>query len=223
MGFSALNFDEIYGNGGKEFLESEYKEFTCTPKCKLGDLVFDLGIKVDLSKFKKAFDKKPKGMSDEEKEKFDEDRKQIRADLDKFANQTAAKLSNFRVKIYSYVLEKMLLSVKNKDKKKEQEKAIVFHLNEKNVVHVNPLSDNVQLVYGIDFMQKIDQSLSKVFLQELKEAKNHVKNAVPVNVYVEADEVPKNVIEIDHPKKYSNGLVVFSLFVNFFKLVKRVR
>ena len=221
MGFSALDFDKIYDNGGKEFLESEYKDFICTPKCKLGDLVFDLGIKVDLSKFKKAFDKKPKGMSDEEKEKFDEDRKQIRAELDKFAKQTAEKLSNFRVKIYSYVLEKMLLSVKNKDKKQEPGKAIVFHLNEKNVVHVTPLSDNVQLVYGIDFMQKTDQSLAKVFLQELKEAKNHVKNAVPVNVYVETDEVPKNIIEIDHPKKYSNGLVVFNLFVNKFDVIKK--
>lgn len=32
MGFSALDFDKIYDNGGKEFLETEYKEFQCTPK-----------------------------------------------------------------------------------------------------------------------------------------------------------------------------------------------
>ena len=98
MGFSALDFDKIYENGGKEFLETEYKEFTCTPKCTLSGMTFDLGIKVDLEKYKKAFEKKPKGLSDEEKDKFDEDRKQIRADLDKFAKQTAEKLSTFRVK-----------------------------------------------------------------------------------------------------------------------------
>ena len=171
MGFSAKDFDKIYDNGGKEFLETEYKEFTCTPKCKLLCFNFDLGIKVDLEKFKKCFDKKSKNMTDEEKDKFDEERKPLRAELDKFAKQTAEKLSNFRVRIYSYVLEKMLKAVKEKKKVKP----IVFHLNEKNVVHVTPLSDNVQLVYGIDFLQKTDQSLARVFLQELKEAKNHLK------------------------------------------------
>ena len=217
MGFSALDFDKILEYGGKEFLDKEFKEFECTPKCTLSGLTFDLGIKVNLEKFKKAFDKKPENLSDEEKEKFKEDRKQVREELDKFAKSTAEKLSNFRVKIYSYVLEKMLQNVKEK----KQVKPLVFHLNEKNVVHVVPLSDNVELVYGIDFMQPTDQSLAKVFLQELKEAKNHVKNCIAGNVYVETDEVPKNIIEIDHPKKYSNGLVVFNLFVNKFDTIKK--
>ena len=218
MGFSAQDFDKIYENGGKEFLENEYKEFKCIPKCSLGGGTFDLGIKVDLEKFKKYFSlKKTKKMTDEEKEKVDEEKNKLFPEIDKFAKDTAEKLSNFRVKIYSYVLEKMLKAVKDK----EQVKPIVFHLNEKNVVHVTPLSDNVQLVYGIDFLQKTDQSLAKVFLQELKEAKNHVKNCVPVNVYVETDEVPKNIIEIEHPKKYSNGLVVFNLFVNKFDTIKK--
>ena len=39
--------------------------------------------------------------------KFIEDRKSIRAELETFAKKTAEKLSNFRVKIYSYVFEKM--------------------------------------------------------------------------------------------------------------------
>ena len=60
MGFSALDFDKIYDNGGKEFLETEYKEFQITPKCTLNDLTFDLGIKVNLEKYKKALEKKKK-------------------------------------------------------------------------------------------------------------------------------------------------------------------
>ena len=103
----------------------------------------------------------------------------------------------------------------------KQVKAFSIHLNNTNVLHITPLSDTVQLVYGISFDQKTDQSLARVFLQELKEAKNHVKNACPVNVYVETDEVPKNIIEIDHPKKYTNGLVVFNLFVNKFDTIKK--
>ena len=100
MGFSALDFDKIYDNGGKEFLETEYKEFQCTPKCTLIGKTFDLGIKVNLEKYKKAFEKKKKDMTDEEKDKFDEERKQIRAELDKFDKDTDEKLNNFRVKIY---------------------------------------------------------------------------------------------------------------------------
>ena len=64
MGFSALDFDKIYDNGGKEFLETEYKEFQCTPKCTLIGKTFDLGIKVNLEKYKKAFEKKKKDMTD---------------------------------------------------------------------------------------------------------------------------------------------------------------
>ncbi len=217
MGFSALDFDKIYEYAGKEFLEEEYKEFECTPKCELSGLTFDLGIKINLEKYAKAFEKKPKKMSDEEKEKWDEDRKEIRAELDKFAKTTAEKLSNFRVKIYSYTLEKMLKEVRDK----KQVQPLMFHLNEKNVVHMVPLKDNVELVYGVDFQQATDQSLARVFLQELKEAKNHVKNCIAGNVYVEMDEVPKNILQIDSPKKYSNGLVVFNLFVNKFDTMKK--
>ena len=218
MGFSAKDFDLIYEYAGKEFLENEFKEFECKPKWTYSEKTFDLGIKVNLDKFAKALEIKPKKMTEEEKEKWDEDRKEIRAELETFAKATAEKLSTFRVKIYSYVLEKMLKEVK--DKKKDI-KPLVFHLNEKNVVHMVPLSDNVQLVYGVDFLQSTDQSLARVFLQELKEAKNHVKNCIAGNVYVELDEVPKNILKIDNPKKYSNGLVVFNLFVNKFDTIKK--
>ena len=220
MAFSAKDFNKIYEYAGKEFLEAEYKEFECKPNCKLSDQSFDLAIKVDLEKFKKAYEKKSKKMSEEEKEKFDEDRKEIRAELDKFAKTTAEKLSTFRVKIYSYALEKMLKDLKDV-KDKNTVKPLDFHLNEKNIVHMVPLKDNVMLVYGVDFQQKTDQSLARVFLQELKEAKNHVKNCINGNVYVELDETPKNIMQIDNPKKYSNGLVVFNLFVNKFDTMKK--
>ena len=62
---------------------TKYKEFECTPKCEIVGGVFDLGIKVDLQKFKKTYDIKPKKMSEEDKEKFDEERKEIRAELNK--------------------------------------------------------------------------------------------------------------------------------------------
>ena len=221
MGFSAKDFDKIYDYVGKEFLEAEYKEFECIPKCTLSGLTFDLAIKVNLEKYQKAYEKKSKKMGEEEKEKFDEERKEIRAELEKFAKLTAEKLSNFRVKIYCAALEKMLREVKDKAQTKQQVKPLTIHLNEKNILHMIPLVDNVMLVYGVDFQQSTDQSLARVFLQELKEAKNHVKNCIAGNVYCEMDETPKNIVQIDHPKKYSNGLVVFNLFVNKFDTIKK--
>jgi hypothetical protein len=217
MGFSAKDFDKIYANGGKEFLDTYYKEFQCTPKANVGGMKMDIGIKVDLTKYKKVYEKKPKKMSEEDKDRWDEERKGIRAELDNFAKSTAEKLSTFRIRIYSYVLEKMLLGVKEG----KGPKPISFHLNEKNMLHMVPLKDNVQLVYGVHFEQKTDKSLAKVFLQELKETKNHVKNAVAVNVIQDNEEVPKNVSSVDSPKKYSNGLVTFNLFTNKFDTIKK--
>ena len=217
MGFSAVDFPKILEAGGKEFLDNEFKDYEVKPNCVLNKEKFDLGIKINLDKFKKAFEKKPKDLTEEQEEKFLEDRKAIRAELETFARNAAEKMSTFRVKIYSYVFEKMLRDIKDK----KNPKKLVFHLNEKNVVHLVPLSDNLELVYGVDFLQNTDQSLARVFLQELKEAKNHVKNCINGNVYVELAEVPKNITDIDNPKKYSNGLVVFNLFVNKFDTIKK--
>ena len=217
MAFSAVDFPKILEAGGKEFLDNEFKDYEVKPNCVLNKEKFDLGIKINLDKFKKAFEKKPKDLTEEQEEKFLEDRKAIRAELETFAKNAAEKMSTFRVKIYSYVFEKMLRDIKDK----KNPKKLVFHLNEKNVVHLVPLSDNLELVYGVDFLQNTDQSLARVFLQELKEAKNHVKNCINGNVYVELAEVPKNILDIDNPKKYSNGLVVFNLFVNKFDTIKK--
>ena len=217
MGFSALDFNKILENGGKEYLEKELSDYECIENYEINNGKFDLGIKINLEKFKKAFEKKPKNMSEEDEEKFMEERKSIRAELEKFAKTTAEKLSNFRVKIYSYVFEKMLKDIKDK----KNPKPLMFHLNDRNVVHLVPLSDNLQLVYGVDFLQPTDQSLARVFLQELKEAKNHVKNCIAGNVYAELAEVPKNIASIDNLEKYSNGLVVFNLFVNKFDTIRK--
>ena len=217
MAFSAVDFPKILEAGGKEFLDNEFKDYEVKPNYSWQNQKFDLGIKINLDKFKKAFEKKPKDLSEEQEEKFLEDRKAIRAELETFAKNAAEKMSTFRVKIYSYVFEKMLRDIKDK----KNPKKLVFHLNEKNVVHLVPLSDNLELVYGVDFLQNTDQSLARVFLQELKEAKNHVKNCINCNVYVELAEVPKNIMDIDNPKKYSNGLVVFNLFVNKFDTIKK--
>ena len=212
MGFSALDFDKIYEFGGKEYLKEEYKEFKISEKITLCHENFDLGIKINLDKFVKAFEKKPIKMNEEEEEDWNEDKDDIRVELDKFAKNTAEKLSRFRVKIYSYVLEKMIKYLKDR----KAVKPLKFHLCKNNLVHIVPLSDNIQLIYGINFSQMVDQVLARIFLQELKEY-----NDFSVNIYETAYEVPKDILQIDNPRNYSNGLIVFNLSVNKFETIKK--
>ena len=205
-----MDFDKIYEFAGKEYLKVEYREFEIIRKWTFLDYTtYDLAIKINLDKFIKAFEKKPKKMNEEEEKKWDDDRKYITAQLDKFAKYTAKKLSKFRVKIYSYVLEKMIKDLKNK----KVVKPLKFHLCRNNIIHIFPLRDSVQLIYGIHFKEKDDQILARVFLQELKD-KNYNKNCIFVNVYEKKDEVPKDILKFDKPENYSNGLVVFNLLVD---------
>ena len=73
-------------------------------------------------------------------------------------------------------------------------KTISFHLNKKNMLHVIPLSDRVQLLYGIDFSQETDVSLTRIFLQELQEAKRHVRNCIDAKIYTEKDMMSQNFL-----------------------------
>lgn len=217
MGFSATDFEKIYEYSGKDFLSKEFKDFVSTPKCNLAGQTFDIGIKIDLSKFQKLFEKKPKGLSDEEKEKFEEERKPLKAELEKFGKETAEKFSTFRVKIYSNCLDKMLVDIKGG----KVPKPISIHLNKDNILHLIPYKDRVSLIYGIQFTHTTDQSLARVFLQEIKTSKNHVKNALQYNIYTETDEVPKTIIEVDQPKKYSNGLLTVDVFTKNYDVAKK--
>ena len=100
MGFSALDFPKILEAGGKEFLDNEFKDYEVTVNCVLNKQNFDVGIKVNLDKFAKAFEIKPKGLTEEQEEKFLEDRKAIRAELDTFAKNTAEKMSTLSKNIF---------------------------------------------------------------------------------------------------------------------------
>ena len=158
-------------------------------------------------------------MSEEEREKLEEIRKPLRESLEKYAKETAEKLCQLRVNIYSNLLDKMIREVI--DKKKPNK--ISVHLTDNNILHFLPSADKVTLIYGIDFKQVTDQSLVRVFLQELKDAKNHVNNCVSCNTYTAVDNIPKQVSDTDDIKKYSNGFVVFDLFVkNYEKLKKKL-
>jgi hypothetical protein len=69
------------------------------------------------------------------------------------------------------------------------------------------------LIFGINFSQKTDISLAKVFLQELKDTKRHVKNSIEAEYYPDYNRPPLELKDIENnPKQYACGLISFSIF-----------
>ena len=215
MAFQNPDFKKIYDFSGKEFLEKEFKEAYYTIKLNenVYDVLWDLVITVNKEKYDCLFKKKKRKSAEES----GEDIEALKKELEQVAQDVAVKFSDFRVKWYTSLIDKMLLEVKDK---KNPEK-FSFHLNEQNILHVLPSQDRVELIFGVSFLYKTDISLAKVFLQELEEAKRHVVNCLDAKVYQEADAVPTYISNIDKPKNYTNGLVVFNLYVKDYNMVSK--
>ena len=209
MAFKAPDFKAIFEYVGEEFLNKEYSDYIYETNKNVNNKIYDVVLKADVEKFNKLKKKK------EKEEKENEEKKKLKEELKEYTKKTAEKFSSFRIKIYSAVIDKKMQDVLNG----VPTKTISFHLNNKNMLHVIPLSDRVQLLYGIDFSQETDVSLTRIFLQELQEAKRHVRNCIDAKIYTEKDMIPNDIIKVDQPKKYSNGLVLFDLFTKNYKTI----
>ena len=223
MAFSSPDFKKIYEYSGKEFIKEEFKNFEIEENIQFEKETFDIGIKVNIEKFNVLFDKKKKKdekkkLTEEEKKKKKEEEKPLREELKKISKEAAEKLSTFRIKYYSSLLDKMLLEVKEGKKLKSFE----INLNSTNKLYILPSSDRIQLIYGIDFTQSTDVSLASIFCQELKEAKRHVKNCIDAKCYVKNDDnIPNSIMNLARVENFSNGLVVFDLYVKDYEQIKK--
>ncbi len=95
---------------------------------------------------------------------------------------------------------------------KEKAAHFIIKLSCDNDLFVIPQADKIALVYGLNFSQKTDKSLIRVFLQELEDAKRHVKNSVESKFFNDPAKPP---IELDgienNSEKYTCGLVTMSI------------
>jgi len=90
---------------------------------------------------------------------------------------------------------------------------LVVKLNIDNLLYVIPSKDKISLFYGINFSQKTDVSLAKVFLQELKDSKRHVKNSIEADYYPDFSRPPLELKDIEKDfKQFSCGVISFSIF-----------
>ena len=215
MGFESEDFNKIYEYSGKTYIENEFKDYIIAPNEDLGGKKWPIVLKAPLKDYD-LLKKEKKELSEEEKKQAEE----LKKKLENYAKVTSEKFSLFRVKLYASVIQQMLEDVKNK----KPTKLFSYHLNRDNILYILPSEDRVELIYGITFLQDTDISLAKVFLQELEEAKRHVKNCLDAKVYVKTDkDIPNDITKIDLPGNYSNGLVVFNLYIkDITQIVKKL-
>lgn len=94
---------------------------------------------------------------------------------------------------------------------KQKPETIQIKLNLDNILYVVPHQEKLLLIFGINFNQPTDQSLAKVFCQELEDSKRHVANSVESKYFPDFSKMPIELKDIEqNPKRFSNGFVAFS-------------
>jgi len=99
----------------------------------------------------------------------------------------------------------------------------VIKLNHDNDLFIIPQTDKICLVYGLNLSQKTDKSLVRVFLQELEDAKRHVKNSIESKFFNETMKPPLELDGVEkNPEKYTCGLVTMSNNLNIFNNINNI-
>lgn len=211
LAFSSPDCNKIFEYSGREMLDKEYVGIKYEQKKNIDNKEWDLVLEVDVSAYKEAYFK-----GEEDKSKREERRKELM----EYAKKNAELLGCFRSKFYRSLIDKMLCEIKDSNGKKLPP-TMTIQLNQKNKLTLIPLEKSLVLCYGIHFDQFTDQSLARNMLQELEETKRHVKNAVDVKYIDEAATIPEYIKAVDLPTNYSNGLLVFTLFVAKYNVMSR--
>jgi hypothetical protein len=146
-------------------------------------------------------------LSAEEKEYLMMENEKLKKDLEQVATATSVLFGKFRIIYYSSVIKKMVSELLEK----KTPEIFTLKLNSNNILYLLPLQEKIMLLYGINFSQKTDISLARVFLQELEDSKRHVRNSVEAKYYPDYSRPPIELKDIEkNPKQYACGIISFS-------------
>ena len=152
----------------------------------------------------------PKDCTNEEKEKILYEQEVLRKELEIYGRTTSVLISKFKVNFYGSAIKKMANMMLNKT---PNIAPFSFKLSYDSDLFLIPQNDKLCLVYGLNFNQKTDKSLVRVFLQELEDAKRHVKNSIESKFYTDTMKPPIELANVEkNPEKYKCGLVTMSKF-----------
>jgi hypothetical protein len=134
----------------------------------------------------------------------------LKKELEEYALGISESLSRFRVNLYISVIKKMFSEISEK----KNSTYISLKVNKDNFMYLIPSSDKITISYGINFSQKTDKSLARVFLQELEDTKRQVKGAIEPKYCPDTTKLPVEMKDIENdPTRFSNGFVLFNLYV----------
>jgi hypothetical protein len=95
--------------------------------------------------------------------------------------------------------------------KKNKPEVFKVKINLDNELYIIPQQDKISLIFGVNFNQRTDMALAKVFCQELEDTKRHVSSSVESRYYPDYSKMPIELKDIElNPKRFSNGFVSFS-------------
>jgi hypothetical protein len=168
-------------------------------------------FRIDVTKYSQIHEKLSKDLDSEEKKKLAYENELLRKELSQYSQETAKLFSQFRIRLYKSVIEKLLKEIK--DKKKPEPITLKLNGGNNNLFLV-PFPEQLILTYGLSFPDKTEEALAKVFCQELDECKRHVKSGVEAKFYNDPAKCPLEIKDIEkNPKRFTSGYVSFGNFI----------
>lgn len=205
FGFWCFDFDTIYNYSGKEMFETMYKDYPYKLKQQALNMEYSVVFSINISKYKGIHKKPPKGSSEEEKEKHYASLEPQKKEAESFAEIVSDLFAKFRCNLYESMIRKMLNEVKDR----KNPTGLKVRLANVDSMFLMPTGEKLMVGYGFAFENPTDQSLAKLFFQELSDAK--VSGSTIDVKFFEKQPFMQDITKLDSScGKFTTGFVVFS-------------
>lgn len=134
-----------------------------------------------------------------------------------YAEQLSQSLSKFRCDCYNQVIIKSIENIKEK----KLPNNLKILINDNNAVYFITDNEKLSVIYGLNFDDKTDNVLSKLFFRELEDAKFGVSGAIDVKYH--NYNIPNKISNIENDSKLFNcGYIEFSKLIDIYKLIMKI-
>lgn len=125
--------------------------------------------------------------------------------MDDFAEKISNKFANFRCDMYAQVIKTYIKEIE----KKSSLSPMCVQINRGNNLYFIPDKEKLSVIYGINFEDKTDINLAKLFFRELEDAKFGMGGTTDVKFHFQ--NIPDDIIAIEPKyKDFNCGFVSFS-------------
>lgn len=203
--FYCQDFDKLFDYALKDWIAKEFPGISYIRNSFLVDFTYSIIFNISIEDYKYCYQKIPKGLSVEDKEKYSLKVEELKQQHNELAENLSQKFSRFRTNIYIEVAKKFVKEISNHT----ISSPIKANINNSNSVYFIPDSEKLSLSFGMSFEQKTDNSLAKLFFRELDDAKFGFGGTIDVKYH--NSNIPEFISKIDTDcKHYNAGFLTFS-------------